>query len=432
MAAIDPSLQPPPPRRVNRRNARTQRQDSSSPSSETSSDESSLDFYQFKGQKIEHICPFSDLSRQSPCEDYAQPCKRKDAIMKHLHKMHDDPDEHHPAGDALWNAPLTKYMMSKRPLRYDQNKRKRGSKAAARRYYAKRVKTQGEKADELRERYDRGEISVEEYKKVLIGNRRREFLAEQRLKGRLEQQIAADNEQILQRRLEDKLQELRGMNTVGNATDDAARIQELETVRDKLTQAERSVQNHRQQIGAQSARIVEFFSSPGFLDSDSSFLQHHAFSWPSSVSVDAFYNMAVVLLPQKEWNMQIRGGHCMRAMKAALSAHLAAEKEGVDEEDYHYLDQIISIFNSSCDLVLQEESRAAQQGTAKAQEWLDEQEQKWTAAQKKFGEMFKFYEHPPIEQARLIGEYAEMYRELKQSEEDAQGARENAQYATRA
>ena len=117
-------------------------------------------------------------------------------------------------------------------------------------------------------------------------------------------------------------------------------------------------------------------------------------------------------------------------MKAALSAHIAAEKEGVDEEDYPYLDQILSIFNSSCDLVRQEESRAAQQGTTKSQEWLDEQEGKWAAAQKKFGEMFKFYEHPPIEQARLIGEYAEMYRELKQSEEDVRGVRESAQHAT--
>jgi hypothetical protein len=425
MAAIDPRLQRRAPR-VTRQTARTQTRESSDSSSETSSSESSVDFYQFKGLSVEHVCPFADPSRQNPCEDYAQPCKRKDAIMKHLLKMQADPDDHHPASDALWNAPLTKYMMSKRPTRYGQNKRKRGSQAAARRYYEKRVKTQGEKADELKEKYDRGEISVEEYKKVLVGNRRREFLAEQRLKGRLEQQITADNERRLQQQLDGRLQELRQS---GASSDDTARIHDLEAIRDKLTQTERSVQNHRQQIAAQSARVVEFFSAPGFLDSESSFLQHHSFSWPSSVSVDAFYSMAVVLLPQKEWNMQIRSGHCMRAMKAALSAHLKVEKEGVDEEDYHYLDQILSIFNSSCDLVLQEESRAGQQDTAKAQEWLDEQEQKWAAAQKKFGEMFKFYEHPPIEQTRLIGEYAEMYRELKQSEEDAQGARENAQQA---
>jgi ribosomal protein L19E len=112
-------------------------------------------------------------------------------------------------------------MMTKRSRCYDQNKRKRGSKAAAQRYYVKRVKTQQELADELKEQYEQGDISVEEYKKVLIGNQRHEFLSERPLKERLEQQMAADNEIKFQRQLEATLLELRESTTVGSLTDDA-------------------------------------------------------------------------------------------------------------------------------------------------------------------------------------------------------------------
>jgi hypothetical protein len=55
-------------------------------------------------------------------------------------------------------------------------------------------------------------------------------------------------------------------------------------------------------MAEKSARIIEFFSSSGFLESESSFLQYHSFTWPSAASVNAFYEMATLLLPQSEWN----------------------------------------------------------------------------------------------------------------------------------
>jgi hypothetical protein len=165
----------------------------------------------------------------NPCVDYAQAYKRKDSIMKHLLKRKADPDAQHPADDPLWDADLTKYMMSKRPTQYDNSKKRKGNRAAANRYYAKRVKTQEERADELQGRYERGEIPIEEFQKVLIGNRRREFLTERRIRERLEHQIAADNEIKVAARVEERLAELRSASDFANSTDDP-RLRELEAM----------------------------------------------------------------------------------------------------------------------------------------------------------------------------------------------------------
>jgi hypothetical protein len=183
--------------------------------------------------------------------------------MKHLKKVQQVPDAQHPAADPLWESEVVQYILTPRPKKYDDGKRKRGSKESNQRYYRKRTKTQNEQADLKKAQFDAGEIMAEEYMKVLIGHRRREFLAEVRLKGRLEQQISADNECRIQQNLEQRPGELQRMNTLS-----PDEVRSLESVRDELEKCEASLRCHRRQLSTQSAKVVQFFASAGFLDSN--------------------------------------------------------------------------------------------------------------------------------------------------------------------
>jgi hypothetical protein len=345
--------------------------------------------------------------------------------MKHLNKVKKHPDAQHPAADPLWDSEVVQYILTPRPKKYDDGKRKRGSKESNQRYYRKRTKTQSEQGDMKKVQFEAGEITAEEYTKVLVGHRRREFLAEVRLKGRLEQQVSTDNEQRIQQHLEQRLSELRSANTL--SPDD---IRSLESVRDELEKCEASLHSHRRQLSTQSAKVVQFFASASFLDSNDEYLPFHGFEWPNVPSIEAYYEFAAFLLPPAQFNDQIRSGHSKRMMKRTLHEYLKAEKVGLPPEHAVYMDETMGVFKASCDLLEAEERKASAMGGAEALRWIDKQDELWTARKKLFLSKCNFYGAPAIVLQKLIDEIADMHREMKEIEKSAEVARRNAQRAT--
>lgn len=76
------------------------------------------------------------------------------------------------------------------------------------------------------------QIDAKKYKSFLIEKRRREFLMEQSLKARVEQEIQEENEKELQWILKQRISKLRSQSNGNFVTQ--CMIFELESTRDKL------------------------------------------------------------------------------------------------------------------------------------------------------------------------------------------------------
>ena len=246
---------------------------------------------------------------------------------------------------------------------------------------------------------------------------------EQRCKERIEQEVMANNEREIQQKIGIRLAELR-QSDLPHAHD--ARIQELEEARNKLAETRRDVDGQRLHISSQTARFVEFLSSNEFLESDDEYLASHRFSWPNVPSVDTFYTIAAMLLPQRVWDTQVRNEHSIHVMKKNLQDYIGAEKEFAASENYSTIDALMAIFNGSCDLIQKEEERIKQMDVTSAQAWIDVQDNKWKAAQSTCVQQFNLNTRSLIEQARLLDEFTGMYRGLRDAEKKVALARQTA------
>ena len=72
-------------------------------------------------------CPFSDVSRNNICDEFAEEVDCKEVIMKHFIIKNKGSDDNHPLNDALWNEDITRYLMMPHPGTYMS----RGSQARA-------------------------------------------------------------------------------------------------------------------------------------------------------------------------------------------------------------------------------------------------------------------------------------------------------------
>ena len=104
-------------------------------------------------------------------------------------------DEQHPLDDPLWNSPIVEYWLNPRPAeRFDDQKRKAGSRDSARRYYKKYKILQETQADKKKTLYIEGKLAPEDYKKYLVGNKRRGFITELRVKVQIEKDVRKESE----------------------------------------------------------------------------------------------------------------------------------------------------------------------------------------------------------------------------------------------
>ena len=153
----------------------------SSPSSEENAEEDlevDIDFYDRSKKPKVHICPFSDSSRMNPCSTHRTPRKRRDAITAHLNSFRlYGFNLEHPQDDPLWQEWVVKdYYLKRRPKKFGKKlAKKRGAEYSAK-YYDKRKKRQRNELPEWKAKLAAKEITEDEYKKLVIGKERRDFL----------------------------------------------------------------------------------------------------------------------------------------------------------------------------------------------------------------------------------------------------------------
>jgi len=124
------------------------------------------------------VCPFSDPSRANRCLSHAEAKSRKDVIEKHLRKVKSNGgDERHPLDDPLWHSFDVVWFLTPRP-KFTPKKRRLAKRSAQSRYYERRKDKQASEGEEAGRKFDEGIIDEEEYKKYLIGNKRRRFITQ--------------------------------------------------------------------------------------------------------------------------------------------------------------------------------------------------------------------------------------------------------------
>jgi len=391
-----------------------------------------FDYYRLAKKAVRKVCPFSDSSRQNPCTSHDTPRARKDAIKRHLENVkRAGGDAQHPLGDPLWNSPIVNFMLIPRPPRFDDMKRKAGSRSSAQRYYKKRKRIQETQAEPMKTLYIEGKIAPEEYKKYLIGNKRREFIMELKVKAQIEKDLRQESEAKLRVEIEKKLRELRVQEQAGRSAEESeqasAGIVALEAAQNDLKETRSTVEAYRDALSTQASNVVQIFANDDFLHAGLTFLDYHGFSWPSTLSTESFYQFATMLSPSSQWDYQICSPSSLRHMKQELHDYIQAEKFNVDESDTSSLEAIMATFNSCCDLIQSEESESGKMSADGAQRWLDDQEALWENAKVAYHRTFNFNARSPLQLVRMIDTFADTWRAQKNAELENEEAMQTAQ-----
>lgn len=396
-------------------------EDDDNPSTDTSGSESEVSpvrFYNRKKRPSEKVCPFANAQRTNPCPNYDRPRARKDAIMKHLLKVQrKGGDSHHPIDDPLWDSFAVKWFLAPKPPKLEPSTKKTAKQASQSRYYKKRKRIQDEKHDSMERLFNEGKIDEEEFKKILVGEKRRLFITTRRLQGDFDARLEKEVERRVREELAEKLQELTSrLNTNEQhslaATADAASIQTLQAAQIELDNSREQL-NHFQGLLVQKLEdLVQFYASHDFLPSENSILEHHGFQWPSQVSTGSFYAFAAMLVPPALWNKgDLRSASSIRHMAFRLAEHIRLEKDNVEESEQADFEGISATFNSCCDLVTEEESKTRSMSPAGQQAWVLEQDRLWDEAKTRLHLRFPvFNSHAPIQQMKIVDDLADLWR----------------------
>lgn len=219
-----------------------------------------------------------------------------------------------------------------------------------------------------------------------------------------------------------------GQDAVANATD-AASIQQLQAAQKELDYTRETLNDFQDMLFHKAEDVVQFYARRDFLPANVGFLEYHGFRWPTQISVASFYVFATILVPMSSWDGDIRSRSSIRHMYFRLNEHIRFEKENVEESDLRYLDGVVSIFNSCCDIVTAEQNKIELMSDTEKQAWLDDQDHMWKEAKTQFHTLFQFNSHAPIQQIRVIDDLAELWRMRRVAEEDSHAAMESAREA---
>jgi hypothetical protein len=281
--------------------------------------------------------------------------------------------------------------------------------------------------------FKNGDIGEDEFKKILVGEKRRQFITSRRLQADFDQRLEREVERLVRERLERKLGELTARTKDTQDPADAANsaaIRDLQATRTELNNTREALNYFQDMLLHKSEDVVQFYAHKDFLPSDTCFLEYHGFHWPSEVSPAAFYLFAAMLVPISSWsNIEIRSCSSIRHMALRLSEHIRLEKENVEESEQQQLEGIFSTFNSCCDLVTTEETKTTSMSEEGRQAWLHEQGDLWENAKREFHLLFRFNSHAPIQQIKVIDDLADIWRMRTAAERNNQAAIRNAQEA---
>jgi hypothetical protein len=286
----------------------------------------------------------------------------------------------------------------------------------------------------MEQRFQNGLIGEEEFKKILVGEKRRQFITSRRMLADFDQRFEREMERRVRETVQQKLSELHTKDTedpanIANSAAIRDAIRDLQAAQTELNDTREALNYYQDLLFHKSEEVVQFYANKEYLSSDTSFLEYHGFHWPTEVSCSSFYLFGAMLVPQSSWNnsSEIRSRSSIRHMALRLSEHIRLEKENVEEEEQQYLEGIFSTFNSCCDLVTAEETKTVSMSEEGRQTWLREQAQLWETAKTEFRLLFRFNTHAPIQQIKVIDDLADIWRMRAAAEKDNEAAIRNAQ-----
>jgi hypothetical protein len=375
-----------------------------------------------------NICPFSHPPRENPCTTHNRSMSRKDVIEKHLKGIQNKGgDPQHPLDDPLWKSFEVRWFMLPAPT-FDNSTKSTALAGAQSRYYQKRKLNQQRLEQDMHQKLQEGAIAEEEYKKVLIGDKRRKFITERDTEKRVKEAMKTEMESMKQemegrlcdeRRLrndiEMKLAELRGQSS---STPHSAQIAGLESARNDMDTTEATLETYKELMADQAANVVNLWADGEFLTTaNATYMHYYGFTWPTDTSEASFYIFATLLAPKSMWDGQIRGDSNIRHMHQQLRNYIeAAKDDAATDEMINALDQVVATFSSCCDVVKDNEQRTASMTKDGAQQWLNEQDRLWDTAKAAFQRQFNLDSLPAIQHIRLIDEFADTWRAQKDAE----------------
>jgi hypothetical protein len=382
------------------------------------------------------VCPFSDAARPNPCTTHEQPRKKKKSIQKHLqHVKEIGGDEKHPLDDPLWSTFEVNWFLTSRP-KFNKKKKLLAQSKSHSLYYKKRKATQEKYEAQKRQMFENGEIGEDEYKKVLIGEKRRKFITERdvekKVQARMEGEMESmrkdmERERDLREDIEKRLQDLRSKDctTDAESTNNTAAIAALEAARSELDSTQAAVEAYKAALAKLSTNVVDLSADDRFLPStDMAYLQYYGFSWPTTPSEEAFYVFATFLTPKKNWDSQIRSPSNIRHMHQELRTYVEATKDPDNNpQEALKLDRIVQTFSSCCDVIKQSSEHTESMSQDGAQRWIDEHEKMWTDAKLAFQSRFGLDSQAPIQHIQLIDQFVDVWRAQKAAQESNETAR---------
>ena len=325
----------------------------------------------------------------------------------------------------MWDSwEVSKYWLISRPppLTSEEDKKAARSKAA-KKSYRSRLQREEREADTRKRLYEEGKITFSEYKRVLVGDKRRKAENEYRMK-----QLQGDM-QKLHAGLEKKIQELSAKQTSAAplSTADQQQIAVLEASIQSIKESKERMEMLRGEIINLCMEVVRCWgqSEKSTMESsDEAFMAFMAF--PTESDIAAFYRYAALLLPPMHWNDQPFKGTYVRNMKKALQGYAQDLRSEIfpDDEDAEsqtqQIDDLVGNFNACWDVLEDGQKTAMEKG--RMQEWLDEQDKLWDVAksqQKRWQDLLMGW-RAPIQTARVLDKFTDVIRELaRETEEDA-------------
>ena len=392
-----------------------------------------LSFFSRAARPKDRVCPFSDSSRENPCSTHNTARSRKDLIKAHLVKMKNQGgDKQHPIDDLLWESYDVVWFLTARPT-FTPAKKQKAQSISQSRYYQKRKAIQESNEQRMKAKFEEGLIGETDFKKCLIGDKRRRFIIERetekrveaRTKGEMEammedMECRLNSERELRIGLEKRVLELRGQTCTSNADVTTTKISEIESARKALDASQLQLQAYREVLCTQAVNVVSLWSDTGFLESPLTYEQQSGFTWPTVPSEASFYIFATVLTPREDWNGQVRSESSIRHMHQYLHYYVEGEKSCVDPEDVEEvaaLDRVVQIFTASCDEIKQNGERTSSMTKDGAQQWIDEQDRMWDNAKSAFQSLFRLPAQPPVHYFRLMNEFKDTWRAQKAAQE---------------
>jgi len=290
------------------------------------------------------ICPFSDPSRDVPCQAFAEPRNVKGLVANHLARIkRRGGDESHPINDPLWDDWIIKDFYFARRPKLTPEERRRAMAESNKQHYQRRKKRQRREYEEKKKLWQSGLISTEEFRKILVGKVRVEFDAHL---------SATQREQEMQEALQ--------AGRVNGSQDDNSSPQTIAT---NTTSPQRKSETSSALVAASRDILSSFGRSTAdnFLSSPRDFFAYTGLSYPTEAQIESYYFWAAYLTPMTAWPKLTPWEDAAHTdLKTLLEEQVkvwiasANTNPGIKGKELKAIQSRLQIFNKSWDLVARE------------------------------------------------------------------------------